>query len=192
MATRGGPWVTGTDGSDFSHRQKVASHYHVSALYKQRLRFCIFMHSLLFLVMCAKLLEDVLDRLDVFILEIEELYIPKPLIWEWIWLGGIVFAFVGLSAARRNKLSSIKIYAVGTFLFGLCPVIGAGVYFFSEMWEYAETRDSSNLEQWQGYPLAVLWYIFITLSSQVHLFSLYFAIKLIRAWRLKSSNKKIN
>lgn len=29
MATRGGPMITGTDGADFEHRQRVAAHYQI-------------------------------------------------------------------------------------------------------------------------------------------------------------------
>lgn len=48
-----------------------------SAQNKSRLKFCIFYHFLLFCVMMAKLSADILDRLDIFVLEIEELEIPK-------------------------------------------------------------------------------------------------------------------
>lgn len=37
----------------------------------------MFFHYLLFLAMFAKLSADILDKLDIFILEIEELSIPK-------------------------------------------------------------------------------------------------------------------
>ena len=50
-----------------------------SALNKSRLKFCIFFHYLLFFVMLGKLSADILDKLDIFILEIEELRVPKPL-----------------------------------------------------------------------------------------------------------------
>lgn len=48
-----------------------------SAQNKSRLKYCIFFHYLLFFAMLAKLSADILDRLDIFILEIEELQIPK-------------------------------------------------------------------------------------------------------------------
>jgi hypothetical protein len=69
--------VAGTDGSDFSHRQRVAAHYQISSVNKNRLKSCIFFHYVLFFVMLAKLSADILDRLDIFILEIEELHVPK-------------------------------------------------------------------------------------------------------------------
>lgn len=48
-----------------------------SALNKSRLKYCIFFHYLLFFAMLAKLSTDILDRLDIFILEIEELQVPE-------------------------------------------------------------------------------------------------------------------
>lgn len=51
----------------------------LSALNKSRLKFCIFFHYLMFFVMLGKLSADILDKLDIFILEIEELRVPKPL-----------------------------------------------------------------------------------------------------------------
>lgn len=190
MASPGGPRALGTDGSDFNHRQKVASQYQASPLYKARFRFCIFSHFVLFLVLSAKLLEDVLDRLDVFILELEELYIPKPMIWEWMWLSSLLFTFFGLSGARKNKSGSMKIFVLGTVIFGLGPIFFAAIYYAKDMWQYVETRDSSGLQRWQGYPIAVLWYIFLTAAFQMHLFSLYFAIRLLKAWKLRG--KKLN
>ena len=44
---------------------------------KSRLKSSIIIHCLLFVVMVLKLLPEVLDKLDIFILEIEELLIPK-------------------------------------------------------------------------------------------------------------------
>jgi len=45
-------------------------------LNKGRLRKCIFFHLILALLMITKLMPDFLDRLDIFILEIEELEVP--------------------------------------------------------------------------------------------------------------------
>lgn len=48
-----------------------------SAQNKSRLKYCIFFHFILFFIMLAKLSADILDKLDIFVLEIEELEIPK-------------------------------------------------------------------------------------------------------------------
>ena len=101
MATRGGPVASGTDGSDYGHRERVANQYRIRYIYfriqkyhgpnnyccsywilysaqsKSRLKACLFFHILLFFLMVAKLSADIFDRLDIFILELEELEIPK-------------------------------------------------------------------------------------------------------------------
>jgi len=189
MASKNGPRAVGTDGNDFLHRQKVAAQYHISAVNKYRLKLCIFTHFLLFLLMCVKLAQDVLDYMDIFIMEIEQLEIPKPHRWEYVWAASLIFSFVGLSAARRNRIGRMQVYVLGILIGGLCPILYASIYYFGEMWEYASTRDSSNLEKWQGYPLAVLWYIFIVAAFQVHVFSLYFAERLVTAWKAKGVKK---
>lgn len=44
MASRGGPRATGTDGSDFTHRERVAAHYKESVKWKVKLRYAIVPH----------------------------------------------------------------------------------------------------------------------------------------------------
>ena len=38
MASRGGPMVDGTDGTDYQHRERVAGQYSVSATNKARIK----------------------------------------------------------------------------------------------------------------------------------------------------------
>ncbi|KAI1301673.1 Protein jagunal [Halotydeus destructor] len=190
MASRNGPIATGTDGTDFLHRQRVASHYQVSAVNKSRLKFCIYLHYVLFLVMLAKLSPDLLDRLDIFVLEIEELFIPKPNLWEWIWASSILFTWTGFKAIRKNNVTSMKIYAVMNFVLSMCPILYALGYYFGDVWEFMESRDISKIEEvWQGYPVGIIWYAFLTVSSQVHLFQLIFSFKLIRSWTIRKKKE---
>ncbi len=164
-----------------------------SALNKTRLKFCVFLHYLLFIAMCCKLAEDVLDRLDVFILELEELYIPKPRLWEWLWSSSIIFSFFGLTAIRNNNIFSMKFYVLMTFLLSICPTIYAALYYFNDLWNFIETRDLSKVsEVWNGYPVALVWYSFLVVAIQIHFFQLFFAIKLIFAWNVKRVVKKTN
>jgi hypothetical protein len=46
----------------------------------------------------------------------------------------------------------------------------------------------------QGYSIALLWYAFLIVALQVHLFTLYFAHTLLSAWKARGSSgaKKIN
>ena len=47
MASRDGPRAAGTDGSDFTHRQRVASHYKESVQWKGKMKACLYFHLVL-------------------------------------------------------------------------------------------------------------------------------------------------
>ena len=144
------------------------------------------MHDVLFAIMLAKLAEDILDRLDIFILELEELYIPKPTLWEWIWSASILSTWTGLKAIRRSNVTDIKIYIGMIGLFAVGPVLYALVNYLSDVWTYIDTRDITKVEEvWQGYPIGLMWYCFLFLATQVHIFQLYFAFKLNRYWSVR-------
>ncbi|CAH1402136.1 unnamed protein product [Nezara viridula] len=187
MASRGGPMVSGTDGTDFPQRQRIAAQYQISAQNKSRLKYCVFFHYLLFFVMLAKLSADILDRLDIFILEIEELQIPKPLIWEYVWCISLLFTFLGLASIRRNRIVMMKRYMMGITLFGILPILYATIYYLPDVWTYITTGETEEIELWQEYPYGLLWYGFIIQAIQVHLFSLYFANNLVTAWRARGT-----
>ncbi|KAI9560988.1 protein jagunal isoform X2 [Daphnia magna] len=194
MATRGGPVASGTDGSDYGHRERVANQYRISAQSKSRLKACLFFHILLFFLMLAKLSADIFDRLDIFILEIEELEIPKPLVWEYAWCCSLPFVFYGLSSLRRNVIRSMSVFVMGDIVFALLPVFFSLGYYMGDFWQYVSSRSSDGLMLWQGYPYALLWYAFSLVALQIHCFSLYFAHTLISAWRARggAGTKKIN
>lgn len=196
MASKGQHYTPlGTDGADHSYRQRIAAQYHISALNKSRLKHCIFFHYLLFFVMLAKLSADILDKLDIFILEIEELRIPQPLWWEYIWCVSLLFSFLGLAAARKNRIKPMRNYIIGLVVFGYLPLIYAIVYYFGDVWVYLtydEEEDANELDEvhmWQGMSYGLLWYGFIIIALQIHSFSSYFAWNLISAWRFKGTKK---
>lgn len=193
MASKGLHYTPpGTDGSEHIFRQRVATHYQISALNKSRLKYCIFFHYLLFFAMLAKLSADILDKLDIFILEIEELSIPQPLWWEYIWCISLVLSFLGLDAIKRSQVAPMRNYMIGLGLFGFLPLFYAIIYYFKDVWTYLTFEEEEELEEihiWQGYPYGLLWYAFILLALQVHSFSMYFAWNLISAWRSKGMRK---
>lgn len=179
----------GTDGSDFNHRQKVASHYQISATNKSRLKYCIFFHYLLFFVMLAKLSADILDHLDIFILEIEELQVPQPLWWEYIWCSSLMLSFLALSAIKRNRVKTLQQYMTGIIVLGYGSLLYAVIYYSKDVWMYLTVGKSEEVHIWQGLPYGLLWYAFILLASQVHTFSLYFSWNLLVAWKTRGSRK---
>lgn len=190
--------VTGTNGADFEHREKIAAQYQISALNKSRLKYCVFFHHVMFLVMLAKLSADILDKLDIFILEIEELQIPQPLWWEYIWCLSLLLSFLGLSAIKRNNIRQLRQYMYGITALGFGPLLYCILYYCGDVWRYLtmdeDDDDSSevDIELWQvgGYPYGLLWYAFVLLASQIHFFQLYFSYNLLKAWRARGALRK--
>uniref|UniRef100_A0A2P2I6U9 Protein jagunal-like n=1 Tax=Hirondellea gigas TaxID=1518452 RepID=A0A2P2I6U9_9CRUS len=186
MASRQGPIAPGTDGTDYVHRETVATHYQISVLNKGRLRKCIFVHLLLALLMLTKIMPDILDRLDIFILEVEELEVPPPMKWEFVWLVGSLSSFLGLSAIRKNKTTRMQVYFGLVNLFSTVPVLLASMVNFSDFWRFCTSDDIDSVAMWQGYPVSGLWYIFLLLAMQVHVFTLLFSWRLILVWKGKA------
>lgn len=96
--------------------------------------------------MLAKLSSDILDRLDIFILEIEELQVPQPLWWEYIWCTSILWTFVGLSAAKGNRIKDMKKYIIGSVVTGILPLLYCLIYYFSDVIKYIGLDSETELE----------------------------------------------
>jgi len=149
---------------------------------KERLKWSIFIHYILLFLMLTKLTPEVLDKLDVFVLEVEELFVPKPLIWEWLWLLSIPVTVFGLSACKHSSLKSIKQFLLGTLLCSLLPVLLGMMLHAVDCYQFITEGITDNIMVWQGYPYAMLWYAFFFVSLQVHLYQIYFAKSLMQAW----------
>lgn len=117
----------------------------------------MFLHYLLFFAMLAKLAADILDRLDIFILEIEELRVPAPLWWEYIWCLSIVLTVVGLSAAKTNRVLKMKKFMIGLTVVGIVPLLYAFVYYIGDTWEYLTLPEDTKLEDTDIHIWLVSW-----------------------------------
>merc|ERR1719357_43504 len=149
---------------------------------KERLKWSIFIHYILLFMMLTKLMPEVLDKLNVFVLEVEELFVPKPLIWEWLWLLSIPVTIFGLSACKHSSLNSIKQFLVGTLVCSLLPVLLGMALHAVDCYQFITEGVTEDIMVWQGYPYAMLWYAFFFVSLQVHLYQIYFANCLMQAW----------
>lgn len=96
--------------------------------------------------MLAKLSSDILDKLDIFVLELEELEVPKPLLWEYIWCVSIILSFIGLSAAKGNRGSDMTKYIIGTIVLGVLPLIYCLVYYFGDVLNYMKLEEGEDIE----------------------------------------------
>lgn len=96
--------------------------------------------------MLAKLSADILDRLDIFVLEIEELEVPSPLLWEYIWCTSIILSFIALSATKGNRISDMTKYIIGTILLGVLPLVYCFIYYLSDVIEYIKLEEDEDIE----------------------------------------------
>jgi hypothetical protein len=95
--------------------------------------------------MLTKLSADILDHLDIFILEIEELRVPKPLFWEYVWCISVVLSFIGLSAARKNKVLDMQRYMIGVLVFGILPVLYCFFYYLGDVIDYIQMEEDTDI-----------------------------------------------
>lgn len=115
MASGYGVRAKGTDGGDFAHRERVATHYQRSVLLKKRLKLV--------------LLLQVLCSLYTLVLSVISQDIPSI-------LTSLGYA-IGLPSAwhslKRNNAHLINIYGVCSSLLGIFPM---GFTLYSFLWSY--------------------------------------------------------
>lgn len=58
----------------------------------------------------------------------------------------VVLTFIGLSAARSNKVLNMQKYMAGVVLFGLFPVFYCIVHYMSDVLEYIRLDEDTDLE----------------------------------------------
>ncbi|XP_043233035.1 protein jagunal-like [Amphibalanus amphitrite] len=150
------------------------------------------MHFLLFLIMILKLSSDILDKLDIFILEIEELEIPPPVKWEYIWSFSVLYSLCALSACKTNSVFYLQIYIGGIATLGLGPALGALCYYLPDAYRFvsAETpEEAADVPMWQGLPYSIINLAFLLPVLQVHGFALFFSGRLLSAWKARGTKK---
>lgn len=107
--------------------------------------------------MLIKLASDILDRLDIFILEIEELQVPQPLWWEYFWCISILMTFMGLSAARGNRARDMKKFIIGIIVTAIVPLLYCVVYYFSDVVEYLSLDEETDVKDTEILVWRVSW-----------------------------------
>merc|ERR1719510_1709430 len=131
--------------------------------------------------MSLKLLPELLDKLDIFVLEIEELLIPKPQLWEWIWMSSIIPAILAWSAIKKSKAFLMKIFQVFNVATAILPTLIGMSYHFSDFCEVITGNGDGMIAIWKGVPICILWYVFFFVALQLHGIEFYLAKTLIDA-----------
>ena len=79
-------------------------------------------------------------------------------------------------------------YLIGSIVFGLGPVVYAMYYLFDDFMAYLNTKEVGLT--FQGFPVIVLWAMFLTIALQLHFFGIYFCYQLLKAWRISREKYK--
>jgi len=190
MASKTGPRALGSDGSDFMHRERVASHYKASATNKSRLKVFIFLHLLLWVFMVFRLSTSLFVTLGFRPpAYLQRLRLPKSQLWEYVWLVTILPCLFGLFALRKNRIFLMQQYVLGIFVFGFCSTAFTLYDMYDDMKHYWKTKTTDQYIL--GYPLIVVWYIFLVIAVQLHTYSLYIGYQLLKAWKAALARKKL-
>jgi hypothetical protein len=105
-----------------------------------------------------------------------------------VWLVSILPSLIGLIAIKKNRSFLMQQYIIGTIVFGLLPVIYAIYDLSDDLATYWDTKKAAL--QLLGYPMVVLWNMFLAIALQIHVFAVYFAYQLVKAWRPKTDRNK--
>ena len=114
--------------------------------------------------------------------------VPKPQVWQFIWLASLVPACAGLASLNKNRLPLMKFYYFGTLVFGLGTVLVTMMLNAGDLLDYAQTKETANL--YHDFPVIVLWYMYLFVVVQLHAFGIYFSRSLINIWSKDGSKKK--
>jgi hypothetical protein len=191
MASRVGTRPTGSDGTDFLHRERVAGHYEASVANKSRLRYTIYLHLMLVMLMMFRLCESFFLIMNLQPPQfLQELKLPRAEFWEFIWLTSSIASLFGLIALRKNRAVLVQQYIIGTLIFGLGPVVYAIFATLDDLLAYYEMRETKNL--FLGFPVVVMWNMFLVIALQVHAFGLWFGWNLLCAWKARGETKKLS
>jgi len=178
----------GSDGNDFMHRQKIASQYSISAENKKLVKYSIYMHFMLSVIIQVQLVFHFVNKnMNPAVFQFPE--VPKPQLWQYIWLTSLIPGLAGFLSLNRSRLSLMKVYYYGTVVLGLGTVLATMVFNAADLLEYAQTKKTTNL--YHEFPIIVLWYMYLMVVIQIHAFGIYFSRTLIQAWT-KQAPKKTN
>lgn len=118
---------------------------------------------------------------DIF--KISNDFFPEPQNWQYLWILSLVPSILGYFSLGRNRTNLLKIYYYGNIVLGLGPVLCTILFSASDLLQYAEKKKTES--DFNGFPLIVLWYIFLFIALQIHALGVYNARVLLKSWNIK-------
>ncbi|XP_068612569.1 protein jagunal homolog 1-B [Brachionichthys hirsutus] len=181
MASRAGPRAAGTDGSDFQHRERVASHYQMSVALKSEIRKLNIVHVLMWALVAAQVTVSHLSL-------VSHRVVASPYQWEYPYLLSIIPTAVSFSALPRNNISHLVVSMISGGLFCVAPLI----YGCMEMFPVAQQlyRHGKAYRFIFGFSAVSVLYLVIVVAVQVHGWQIYYSKKLLDQWFASTQDKK--
>ncbi|XP_046552800.1 protein jagunal-like [Haliotis rubra] len=181
MASKFGKRPEGSDGSDFWHRESIAGQYKVSTENKSRLRLDLFFHFVTGFMMFIRLLPALTAFFGMSVKMLRRWDLPAPRSWEYAWFISVVAAVLGWKSTPHNQIFLIKQYMLGSVVFGIFPVIFGFIDVADDLGKYYHEKKYTYVMF--GYPAVIVWFLFLLVAVQLHIFGLYFGTVLVKAWR---------
>jgi uncharacterized membrane protein len=86
--------------------------------------------------------------------------------WEYVWCVSVILSFVGLSAARSNKILNMQKYMIGVIVFGFFPIFYCFIYYLSDVIEYLQLDEDTDLEDTE----IKIWQVVVSINEYFHIF----------------------
>ena len=119
---------------------------------------------------------------------LQKMRLPRAMTWEFVWFVSFIPAIFGLIAIRKNTVLLMQQYLIGSIVFGLGPVVYAMYDLSDDFMAYMSTKEVGLT--FQGWPVIVLWAMFLVIALQLHCFGIHFAYQLLKAWRISREKYK--
>ncbi|CAM4698799.1 unnamed protein product [Lepidochelys kempii] len=181
MASRAGPRAEGTDGSDYQHRERVASHYQMRCGPEVRDKEADLCAGAIWLLLLAQMCVAHLKLLP-------HDQVAMPYQWEYPYLLSIIPSLFGLMSFPRNNISYLVLSMISTGLFSVAPLI----YGSMEMFPMAQQlyRHGKAYRFIFGVSAVSAMYLLLLVAAQVHGWQLYYSKKLLDSWFASTQEKK--
>ena len=178
MSSRGA-YVAGTDGTDFQHRERVASQYAVSATNKYRLKVLVVLHYLLGAAHLLRLAPSLID-----------ISLPPPTsLIELAWLLSLPASLLAISAIRKSKPGQLQLFQLIIALTCIVPITVTIINDSYLLWQVL-TGQTASEHQVLGQPFILVWTSVQLLCLAVHIGQILISRTLIKAWAPRHSKRQ--
>lgn len=158
-----------------------------SSINKGRLRLALFLHIMIGLLMFVRLLPGITGAFGFTVVSLRRLDLPHPRPWEYAWLVSLIAAVIGWRSTPQNNSFLLKQFLLGLVVFGIVPIFFAFFDLKKDIILYLQERKYTY--EMFGFPAVLLWFAFLLIALQVHLFSLYFSYVLLGSWKPRVTDK---